>query len=89
MTDSGAAAGENPYGEKYMEELRSLVEAQTAAAETFAAQTLLLRIGHTGASPTTRERLAEEAAQTWIAAYTAISELNSREYRKNAAAQET
>lgn len=73
------------YGDAYWSEFRRLVAAQTIAAQDFAAQTLLARIGHTGASKATRERLAEEAAQRWIAAHDAITELNAAEYRRKQA----
>lgn len=75
---------DRPYGDAYMAELGRLVGAQTRAAEDFAAQTLLARIGHTGASKATRERLAEEAADKWIAVHEAIDALNAAEYRKKA-----
>lgn len=76
---------EKPYGDTYRSEFARLCEEQDKAAKDFAAQTLLLRIGHTGTSKATRERIAEEAAQKWIAAHSAIDELNAAEYAKTQA----
>lgn len=78
-------ADEKPYDEAYFTEFRRLCDEQNKAAQDFAAQTLLLRIGHMGASKATRERLAEEAAQKWIAAHNAIDQLNAVEYAKTQA----
>lgn len=78
---------DKPYNDAYFTEFRRLCDEQTEAAKDFAAQTLLLRIGHTGTSKATRERIAEEAAQKWIAAHNAIDELNAAEYAKKQAQQ--
>jgi hypothetical protein len=76
-----------PYDDTYQNELIRLSTLQTRAAEDYAAQKLLIRIGHTGTTPARREEIAEEAAQRWIASHEAICALNAAEYRKKCAVE--
>jgi hypothetical protein len=82
---------EKPYGDTYMTEFLRLHEAQKEAATDFAAQTLYLREEQAGrryssTPPEVRQRIADEAAETWLRIASEIEALNRAEYRKKQAA---
>lgn len=79
-----------PYGEAYYAELDRLYEAQKMAAQRYTAQMMYLRLGGKydhDTRRTTRERVAEEAAQEWIRLNIEIEALQSAEYDKKRAAE--
>jgi hypothetical protein len=81
---------EKPYGDAYYADLNRLTEAKSRAAEQYTAQMMYLRLGGQYDHDTrrsTRERVAEEAAQEWIRLNAELEALNAAEYRKKRAVQ--